>query len=82
MLSLFWLLRRQPRGLPEGLPCQQSPSGSPRIQAVPLLLSATILQHLLVPIQTLALGFMHPQCEALVGGICFKETKADIPDAL
>ena len=82
MLSLFWLLLRQRRGLPKGLPCQQSPSGSPRIQAVPLLLSATILQHLLVPIQTLALGFTHPQCEALVGGICFKETKADIPNAL
>ena len=39
-------------------------------------------QHLLLPIQTLSLGFTHPQCEALVGGICFKESKADIPGTL
>lgn len=48
-LLLFGLLLRQPQGLPAGLPCQRSPSGSPRIQAVPLLLSATVLSTFCFP---------------------------------
>ena len=48
-LSLFWLLPRQPLGLPAGLPCQRPPSGSPRTQAMPLLLSATVLSTFCFP---------------------------------
>ena len=48
-LSLFWLLLRQPLGLPAGLPCQRPPSGSPRTQALPLLLSAAVLSTFCFP---------------------------------